>query len=66
MIGICAFVYLFVLMNGEVSHSTRGRLVQQLNAATQSSSFFMYVVGALIAVYLVILLRFAFSKPHEE
>ena len=60
-------VYLFLFMNGEVNHSTRGIFVQQLNAVTGSANTFMYIVGAMIVVYAVILLAFVFGKQkHEE
>ncbi len=66
VIGICCAIYLFVFMQGEIGHATRGRLVQELNAATYASSAFMYAVAALIVIYLAILVRFIFSKGHEE
>ncbi len=66
VIGICCAVYLFIFMNGETTHSTRGKLVQQFNAATQSSSGFMYFVAGLIVIYLIILVRFAMAKPDHE
>jgi len=59
--GGCLFYFLY-FMNGEVNHSTRGNLVRQMNAATQSSNGFMYFVAALIAIYLVIAIAFAFRK----
>jgi hypothetical protein len=61
-----AFAYFFVFMNGEVNHSTRGALVRQFNAATHSSSGFMYFVAALIAIFAIITFKFAFSKFHED
>jgi ABC-type branched-subunit amino acid transport system permease subunit len=66
VIGLCCIVYLIVYMNGEVTHATRGSLVQQFNAATHSSSAFMYMVAALILVFLVILARFILSGPEHE
>ncbi len=66
VIGVCCAAYLIVFMNGEITHATRGPLVQQLNAATHSSSAFMYMVVALIAIYLVILVKTIVTKPHEE
>ena len=67
IIAAAVLIYIFVYMNGEINHSTRGPLVQQLNAVTGSANGFMYVVGALIVTYLVILLAFLFKKPgHEE
>jgi len=67
IIAIACGAYLFMYMNGEVTHSTRGPLVQQLNAVTGTSNTFMYVVGGLIAAYVVILLAVLFRKSkHEE
>jgi len=67
VIAVACLVYLFVFMNGEVNHSTRGSLVQQLNAVTGFSNNFMYIVAALIAVFVIILLTFLFGKSkHEE
>jgi len=65
IIAICCATYLIVYMNGEVNHATRGRLVQQFNAATMSSSTFMYVVAALIAVYVLILAKFIWGKTEH-
>jgi hypothetical protein len=67
IIGAAVVIYLAVFTNGEIHHSTRGPLVQQLNAVTGTANGFMYVVGALIVTYLVILLAFLFKKTgHEE
>jgi len=67
VIAISAIVYLFVFMNGEINHSERGSFVQQLNAVTGTANTFMYIVGAMIAVYVVILVAFLFKKSgHEE
>ncbi len=67
VIALGCIAYLFVFMNGEITHATRGRLVQQLNAATHSSSGFMYAVAAMMVVYLIILALFVFGKSkHEE
>jgi phosphate/sulfate permease len=67
IIVIACIAYLFIYMNGEVTHSTRGNLVQQLNAVTGTSNGFMYIVAALIAAYVVILLAFLYKKSgHEE
>lgn len=58
--------YFLIFMNGEVNHSTRGHLVRQINSVTQSSPGFMYFVAALIAIYGVITVVFAFKKFHED
>jgi amino acid transporter len=67
VIGVAALVYIVVFMNGEINHSTRGSLVQQLNATTGTANGFMYMVGAMIVVFLIILMAFLFKKStHEE
>jgi len=67
VIGIAMLAYIVIYMNGEINHSTRGALVQQLNSTTGTANGFMYMVGAMIAVYLIILLAFLFKKSgHEE
>ncbi len=66
VIACGCFAYFLMFMNGEVNHSTRGALVRQFNAATHSSSGFMYFVAALIAIFAIITFKFAFSKFHEE
>jgi fructose-specific phosphotransferase system IIC component len=67
VIGLAILAYIVIYMNGEVTHSTRGILVQQLNAVTGTANSFMYVVGAMIVVYLVILLAYLFkNSEHEE
>lgn len=62
IILIAVVAYLFMFMNGEVTHSTRGSLVQQLNAVTGNANTFMYVVLALIAAYVLVLLAFVYKK----
>ncbi len=66
VIALGAIAYLFLFMNGEVNHSTRGFLVRQFNAATTSANGFMYVVAGMIVIFLIILVKFAFSKVHED
>jgi hypothetical protein len=66
VIAAGCFAYFFIFMNGEINHSTRGALVRQFNAVTQSSSGLMYFVAALIAIFAVITVVFAFSKSHED
>lgn len=60
-----AMGYFFFYMNGEVNHSDRGTLVRQFNQATQSSPVLMYAVMAMIAVYAVIVVVFAFKAVHK-
>jgi hypothetical protein len=66
VIAAGALAYFMVYMFGEVNHANRGVLVQQFNAATQSSSGFMYFVLALIVVFAAVVVKFAFSKLHED
>jgi len=61
-----AFLYFFIFMYGEVNHSTRGALVRQFNSVTQSSPGFMYFVAALILIFAIVTVKFAFSKFHED
>jgi hypothetical protein len=66
VIALGALGYFFIFMNGEVSHSDRGVLVQQFNRATQSSSGFMYFVAVLVVIFAIVLFTFAFKKFHED
>jgi len=65
VILIAVIAYLFVYMNGEVTHSSRGNLVQQLNAVTGNANTFMYAVLVLIAVYVIVLLAFVYKKSDH-
>jgi len=65
IILVAVVAYLFLFMDGEVTHSTRGNLVQQLNAVTGNANTFMYVVLALIAAYVVVLLTFLYKKSNH-
>ncbi len=67
VLAIAMIAYLFLFINGEVNHSTRGSLVQQLNAVTGTANGFMYMVAAMISIYLLLLIAFLFKKSdHEE
>jgi len=65
IIAVAVLVYLVVFMNGEIHHSTRGNLVQQLNAVTGNANIFMYIVGAMVLIYAIILLAFVFGKDDH-
>ena len=56
--------YFFLYMYGEVNHSERGPLVRAMNAATEASGTLMYAIAALIVIYGIIVVAFAFGK-HE-
>jgi len=64
VIALGCVAYIFIYMNGETAHSDRGVLVQKFNEVTQSSSGFMYFVGALAVLFAVIVVSFAFRKSH--
>ena len=67
VIGIAVLAYVFLYINGEVTHSTRGTLVQQLNAVTGTADVFMFVVAGMVVLYLIILASYLFKKSgHEE
>lgn len=66
VIAVGCIAYLFIYMFGEVNHSTRGALVRQFNSVTQTSPGFMYFVGALMVIFAVVVIKFAFSKFHED
>jgi len=59
-------IYLLLFMNGEISHSTRGALVRQFNAVTGTANGFMYFVAALMVIFAIITVKFAFSKFHQD
>ena len=62
----CVVGYFFIYMYGEVNHSTRGALVRQFNQATQSSPVLMYAIIALVAIYGVVVVAFAFKAVHKN
>ena len=66
IIAIAVIAYVFIYMNGEIHHSTRGPLVQQLNAVTGTADSFMYIVVALIAIFAIILLAFTWGKEKHS
>ncbi|MGE0101056.1 MAG: hypothetical protein AB7H86_00750 [Blastocatellales bacterium] len=58
--------YFLMFMNGDTGHADRGKFVQMLNDATQSSNGLMYAIAGLGIIYALILVIFAFRKFHEE
>ena len=65
IIPVGALVYFFVYRHGETFHSERGRLVESFNNTTGTSDSFIYLVGALIAIFAIILISFAFRKFRD-
>jgi len=64
VIAVCCIAYIFIYLNGETTNTDRGVLVQKLNEVTQSSNGFMYLVGALAALFAVIVVTFTLRKSH--
>jgi hypothetical protein len=58
--------YCIRFMNGVIGDTDRGRLVEELNRATQGSNAFMYIVAALGLIAGVSVAVFAFRKFHED
>ena len=65
IIVVAILAYLVVYMNGEVTHEGRGHLVRAMNAATETSAVLMYAIAAMIVVFGVIVVAFAFGKSHD-
>ena len=57
-----AAAYFLLYMYGEVNHPDRGVLVRAMNAATEASGGLMYAIAALIVIYGIIVVAFAFGK----
>ena len=64
VISLGVLTYFLTYINGAVNDTPRGELVKQFNAMTSSASGFMYFVAALIAIYAIITIIFAFKKSH--
>jgi len=62
----CVIGYFFLYMNGEVNHSERGFLVRQFDSVTQSSPGLMYAVIAMVAVFALVVVGFAFKGVHKD
>lgn len=65
VIGLFCCGYLVVYMNGEVSHSDRGALVQAFNRITGTADGLMYFVTALAVIYVLIAVLFAIRKSSH-
>jgi len=66
VIALGCLAYFLIFINGEINHSTRGALVRQFNAVTGTANGFMYLVAALIVIFAVVTIKFAYSKFHED
>ncbi|HWC01010.1 MAG TPA: hypothetical protein VG672_30090 [Bryobacteraceae bacterium] len=66
VIGISCVAYMILYINGEVSHSERGPLVQTLDRVTGDANALMWSVAILAAIFVIMVVRFAIRKsPHE-
>ncbi len=66
IIGLSAAAYLVLYINGEVSHSERGPLVQAMDKVTGDANGLMYFVAALALVFVVTVVLFAIRKSSHE
>ena len=66
IIGLGCTAYLVLQMYGDVNHTTRGTFVQQFNKVSQTNPIFSYTIAAMALIYVVIVAKFAFSKPHKD
>ena len=64
VIAVGVFIYCIRYINGAVNETPRGELVRQFDAMTSSANGFMYFVAALVAIYAIITVIFAFKKTH--
>ena len=65
VVAIAGIVYSILWADGDTS-GDRGKLVQQLNDHTMSSRGFMWFVTALVAIFAVILWKYAFTKSKDD
>jgi heme O synthase-like polyprenyltransferase len=66
VIAAAVIGYFLIYMNGEVNHSDRGFLVRQFNQVTNAAPVFMYTVIAMVAVFAVIVVVFAFKAVGKD
>jgi hypothetical protein len=66
VIGLSCVAYIVIYMNGEIAHAERGPLVQAMNRSTMGNDALMYAVAVLALIFVVVVVSFAFRKPHGE
>jgi len=66
IIGLFGVGYLIVYRNGEVNHAERGALVRQFNLTSKPADTFMYLIAALVLIFVCIVVTFAVRKLHEK
>ena len=66
VIGLFGVGYLIVYRNGEVNHAERGALVREFNLTSKPADAFMYMVAALVFIFVCTVVIFAIRKFHEK
>jgi len=66
VIAAGVIAYFVIYMNGEVNHSDRGFLVRQFNQVSQAAPGLMWAVIAMVVVYALIVVGFAFKAVHKD
>jgi hypothetical protein len=64
VIGLFAVSYLVLYVFGETAHPERGSLVEQFNRATETSPGLMCGVAALVALFFLSVITFAFRNTE--
>lgn len=65
VIALGCLAYVVLYMYGETGHAGRGRLVEELNAATSTPGGIMYLTLGLMAAFTVIVVWFALRRNRE-
>lgn len=65
IIGLFCTGYLILYMNGEINHPERGALVRQFNTVSKSADGLMYLIAAMVLVFVAIVVTFA-VRSHKE
>ena len=65
VIGLGVLIYCLRYINGAVNNATNGTLVRQMDAATTPANGFMYMVAAMVAIFVVVTVVFAFRKVQH-
>lgn len=65
VIAASAIAYFLLYMYGDTAQADRGPLVKAMNAATEASATLMYAIAALVVIYGIIVVLFAFGKSHD-
>ena len=66
IIGLSCTAYLVLYINGDVGHTERGPLIQQLDKVTGDANGLMYIVALLALAFVVSVVSFAFRKSPPE